>query len=133
MQGLLFENSQKGATLVNAVITQSEKRSGEGSNKESEIRRALIEFHKVEAGLKNPSTPLKEQSITDEDSESTSDSAGANSSQSDPHQHQQSNKRLIKLHTPEEKARALEECHYDPLAGHFSARKTTEKVSRRYR
>jgi hypothetical protein len=133
MQGLLFENSQKGATLVNAVMTRSEKRSGEGSNKESEIRRALIEFHKVEAGLKNPSTPLEERSMTDEDSESTSDSAGANSSQSDPHRHQQSNERLIELHTPEEKARALEECHYDPLAGHFGARKTTEKVSRRYR
>jgi hypothetical protein len=132
MQGLLFENSQKGATLVNAVMTRSEKRSGEGSNKESEIRRALIEFHKVEAGLKNPSTPLEERSMTDEDSESTSDSAGANSSQSDPHRHQQSNERLIELHTPEEKARALEECHYDPLAGHFGARKTTEKVSRRY-
>jgi hypothetical protein len=49
-------------------------------NKESEIRQALIEFHKVEVGLKNPSTPLKERSITDEDLESTSDSTGANSS-----------------------------------------------------
>jgi hypothetical protein len=80
MQGLLFKNSQKSATLVNAVITQSKKRLGEGLNKESEIRQALIEFHKVEAGLKNLSTPLKEQSITDKDSESTSNSAGANSS-----------------------------------------------------
>jgi hypothetical protein len=85
MQGLLFKNSQKGATLVNAVITQSEKRSGEGLNKELEIRQALIEFYKVEAGLKNPSTPLKERSITDEDLESTSDSTGANLSQSGPH------------------------------------------------
>jgi hypothetical protein len=78
MQGLLFENSQKGAILVNAVMTRSEKRSGEGSNKESEIRRALIEFYKVEAGLKNPSTPLEERSITDEDSESTSNLVGTN-------------------------------------------------------
>jgi hypothetical protein len=63
-------------------MIQSEKRSEEGLNKESEIRRALIEFYKVEAELKNLSTSLKERSMTDEDLESTSDLAGANLSQS---------------------------------------------------
>jgi hypothetical protein len=132
MQDLLFESSRKGAALVNAVTTRSRTGSGKESEKDTEIRQALIEFHREEAGLKSPLSPLEERSMTDEESETSSESSGANVSQSGPHLHQQNNRRRVELHTPEEKAKALEECHYDPLAGHFGARKTTEKVSRRY-
>ena len=38
----------------------------------------------------------------------------------------------ITLTTPEQKASALKECHNDPVAGHFGARKTLEKLQRRY-
>lgn len=38
----------------------------------------------------------------------------------------------IELTTAEGKAIALRECHNDPLAGHFGARKTIEKLKRRY-
>ena len=31
-----------------------------------------------------------------------------------------------------EKAKALQECHNNPLAGHFGARRTLEKLQRRY-
>jgi hypothetical protein len=41
------------------------------------------------------------------------------------------NKRVT-LYTSKKKARALEECHYNPLAGYFGARKIQEKVLRRY-
>jgi hypothetical protein len=70
--------------------------------------------------------------MTDEESETLSELSGANVSQSGPHLHQQNNRRRVELYTPEEKVKALEECYYDLLAGYFGARKTTEKVLRRY-
>jgi hypothetical protein len=39
---------------------------------------------------------------------------------------------ILELTTDKDKALALEECHYSPLAGHFGTKRTLEKLSRRY-
>jgi hypothetical protein len=120
MQDLLYKISRKGAPIINAVIT----RSGKNHAKASETRKALIQFYKAEAGLLAEQDSLTERSITDEDSEDSSELSGSELGYTSLVQLSTDRIGRVILRTPEEKAKALEECYYNLLAGYFSARKT---------
>jgi hypothetical protein len=128
MKDLLYKSSKEGAALINAITTRSKTNTKETA----EAREALLQFHKAEAALVREPSPLQERSMTDDDSEDPSEPSDAELAPSGPELPTEPRTRRVTLRTPEEKASALEECHYDPLAGHFGARKTQEKVSRRY-
>jgi hypothetical protein len=70
--------------------------------------------------------------MTDSELEDSSDLSLSETGHSEPLRTTMARNKRVTLYTSKEKARALEECHYDPLAGYFGARKTQEKVSRRY-
>jgi hypothetical protein len=128
MQDLLYKSSREGAALVNAVTTRTKN----GTKKDSEIREALMEHHNAEAALLRNADTLVERGMTDEETSDSSDSPDTDIGHIGPYELKRAHNKRIKLQTPEQKARALKECHYDPMAGHFGARKTQEKVSRRY-
>jgi hypothetical protein len=121
MQELLYKGSKEGAVLVNAVMT----RAGKGTKDVANMAKALREYHIEEKSL----TPEDEPDVDTDDSSDESDTGQGHTG---PEQPKTPQSRRITPNTPEEKARALEECHYDPMAGHFGARKTQEKLSRRY-
>jgi hypothetical protein len=128
MQDLLYKSSREGAALVNAVTT----RTGKGAKDGSSMAEALNEFRKAERALQTGSSAQERCDMTKDDTDATSSDSEADLGQSGPANQEVSAKGRIVPQTLEEKAKALEECHYDPLAGHFGARKTQEKLSRRY-
>jgi hypothetical protein len=67
--------------------------------------------------------------MTEDDTDAISSDSEAELGQLGPANQEVSSNGRIGPKTLEEKAKALEECHYDPLAGHFGARKTQEKLS----
>ena len=128
MRDLLQKGSQEGAALINAVMT----RSGQKSEQHQQTREALKEFQRAEENHPKDSEPVEERDMTDEETGSSSGLSGDNESQNRPICLGNGENGLLQLTMPEQKAKALEECHYSPLAGHFGARKTLEKLSRRY-
>jgi hypothetical protein len=68
--------------------------------------------------------------MTDEDSEDSLEPSGLELGYTGPVQLSMDRTGRVVLRTLEEKAKALEECYYDLLAGYFGARKTQEKVLR---
>jgi hypothetical protein len=121
MQELLYKGSKESAVLVNAVITQARK----GTKDIANIAKALREYYIEEKSL----IPKDKPDINTDDSSNKSDTGQGYTS---PKQPKTPQSRQITPNTPEEKARALKECHYNPMAGHFGARKTQEKLSRQY-
>jgi hypothetical protein len=121
MQDILYKGTQEGTAIINAVMTRSIK----GSKEESDIVKALKEFHVRERAL-----PPEDTCGTD--TETASGESEADVGRNGPTQLKTAGYSRLQLTTPEDKARALEECHYNPMAGHFGARKTLEKLSRRY-
>jgi hypothetical protein len=128
MQDLLYKISRKGALIINAVITRSRKDYA----KVLEIRKALIQFYKAEAGLLAEQDSLIERSITDKDSEDSLELSGSELGYTGLVQLSTDRIERVILRTLEEKVKALKECYYNPLAGYFGARKTQEKVLRQY-
>jgi hypothetical protein len=121
MQELLYKGSKEGAVLVNTVITRARK----GTKDVANIAKALREYYIEEKSL----TPKDKPDINTDNSSNESDTRQGHTSLEQPKKPQS---RQITPITPEKKARALKECYYNLIAGHFSARKTQEKLSRRY-
>jgi hypothetical protein len=112
--------------LVNAVTTRF------GSTQSHEIQEALREFQKAEMACEKEPKPLEDRNSTDRDSEATSDEDEDNVAQSGSLQANSGQSVILELTTDKDKALALEECYYSPLAGHFGTKRTLEKLSRRY-
>jgi hypothetical protein len=93
---------------------------------------AWNEFCKAERALQPGLSAREGCDMTEDDTDATSSDSEAELGQPDPVNQEVGSKGRIGPKTLEEKAKALEECHYNPLAGHFGARKTQEKLSRRY-
>jgi hypothetical protein len=126
MQNLLYKGSRKGAALVNAVTT----RAGKGAKNGPAMAEAWNEFCKAERALQTGLSAREGCDMTEDDTDATSSDSEAELGQPGPANQEVGSKGQIGLKTLEEKAKALEECYYDPLAGHFGARKTQEKLSR---
>jgi hypothetical protein len=131
MQTLLGRGSKVGSVLVNAVTTRS-KQQGTRTKEQQETAEALREFWNEEKNFTIPDQPEESWEELESDKTDPSGSSDLEPTQIGPNQPNTTRKGLIVLHTPEEKAKALEECHYSPMAGHFGGRKTLEKISRRY-
>lgn len=132
MQDLLLKGGLQGAALISAVATRSVNRTAG----QAELSEALVEFNKVDSSssrLPLTTSPMLDEVDTESDSEPSDNEDEDSLAQNDPIDPKEGHGRIITLHTVEEKAMALEECHYNPMAGHFGARKTQEKLSRRYR
>jgi hypothetical protein len=63
---------------------------------------------------------------------SSSDDSDTETVQPKPIKDKKQEKITQNLTTDEERQRALQECHNDPMAGHFGARRTLEKLLRQY-
>lgn len=70
--------------------------------------------------------------IEETDISTDSDDSDTETVQIAPKQGKRPQQTTIQLNTQEEKADALQECHSNPMAGHFGARRTLEKLSRKY-
>jgi hypothetical protein len=126
MQDLLYKGSREGAALVYAVTT----RAGKNAKNGPAMAEAWNEFRKAERALQTGLSAQEGCNMTEDDTDATSSNSEAKLGQPGPANQEVSSKRRIGPKTLEEKAKALEECHYDPLAGHFGTRKTQEKLSR---
>jgi hypothetical protein len=126
MQDLLYKSSREGAALVNAVTT----RAGKGTKNGPAMAEAWNEFCKAERALETGLSAQEGCDMTEDDTDATSSDSEAKLCQRGPADQEVSSNGQIGPKTLEEKAKALEECHYDPLAGHIAARKTQEKLSR---
>ena len=132
MQEILKNRGLQGAMAVNAVTTRSK---GE-SEDDPDLRGAMREYRTVERAELTSPTALEDEVDTDTESEDSSSSEGEDgldAPQDGPIRSKLGRYKLICLTTLEDKQRALEESHYDPMAGHFGYRKTLEKLKRRYR
>jgi hypothetical protein len=128
MQDLLVKGGLQGVALISAVTT----RSGSRSKELEEFAEALREYEKEESRDKVPDKYAEDEDDTDSDEEEVAAPSDEELAPAGPTEADESPRDIVALTTDEEKARALEECHYDPMAGHFGARKTQEKLERHY-
>jgi hypothetical protein len=112
------------ALLVFAVTTRSTERS-EAQNR---MRESLREFQKAERARIREPEASEEQYLTDDTQSNTSDESKDETGHNSPVRSSRGQNKLRELTTIQEKAEALRECYNDPLAGHFGARRTLEKV-----
>lgn len=118
LQQLLSKGSKENRLLAAAVTRRQARQS------EAPTPKAHLAF--AESASEAPS----------ETDEYTSDSCSSDSGaevQLGPRAARKAQPGLKELKTTQEKAAALEQCHDNPLAGHFGARRTLEKLSRHYK
>ena len=75
---------------------------------------------------------MQEREETDEDLAATSDESGPEEALVGLKRARTAQYVAHRPATTKEKARAIQECHDNPLAGYFRARRTLEKLQRRY-
>lgn len=131
MQRLLSSRGLQGTASVDAVTTRSKGKSEDEPN----LREAMREYREVERAALSSPAALEGEVDTEtesEDSSSTDGEKDTDNPQNGPKQAKLGRYAVITLTSLEGKRKALEECHYDPMAGHFGYRKTLEKLKRRY-
>jgi hypothetical protein len=128
MRDILSNTDHGRALLVSAVTTRSTERS----EAQSRMRESLREFQKAERARIREPEASEEQNLTDDAQSNTSDESEDETGHNGPVRSSRGQNEPRELTTIQEKADALRECHDDPLAGHFGARRTLEKVQRRY-
>ena len=98
-----------------------------------DLRQATTKFLRTgRSGAREPQN-LEEQTEAEEDSLSSDDALSSEEDHAETARSKEGRNGLIQPKTAQEKAKALEECHDNPLAGHLGARRTLEKLSRRYK
>ncbi|KAB2098924.1 hypothetical protein AG0111_0g12851 [Alternaria gaisen] len=121
----ILNNKGKEPFLTAVALTRSGRRP-------NPLNKALKEFNRAErVALEDPKPP-EDLEVTEDDSDSSSEDSEAEVDQNGPPEPRMGSPSLLELTDTQSKARALEECHDDPLAGHFGARRTLEKLQRRY-
>jgi hypothetical protein len=96
-------------------------------------RRALQDFGRAEERAWKEPQPAEDDSEMESDEESDNEDLEPGTSHNDTEWPNPAEDGFIWLTTAEQKSKALQECHDSPLAGHFGARRTLEKVQRRYK
>jgi len=128
----LLSRKDHGQPLIVAAITRSQRLEMEKTNPPSAERqtpeRAIGE---------EPPLPSEEaESLIPPDSEITSGSSSGSEeeplTQNGPEEGDRAPNGTKILTTTQEKEKAFWECHDSPMAGHFGAKKTLEKIMRRY-
>jgi hypothetical protein len=127
MKDLLKHGNQQ-SVLVAAVRTRSALRSEE----QDVLTNALKEFQLEEQRQIPDPRNMEEREETDEDSEATSDESEPEEAPSGPKRARTTRRTTQYPRTAEQKSQAIQECHDGPLAGHFGARRTLEKLQRHY-
>jgi transposase InsO family protein len=124
----LLQHGGDSSLLVAAVTTRASDRTKE----QTALKEALAKFRKADRDHFHEPWIEEERGLTDIDSDDTSDESEL---EPDVVGLSQATKSRVAPATPktvEDKARALQECHDDPLSGHFGARRTLEKLQRHY-
>jgi hypothetical protein len=120
MQDLLVKGGLQGVALISAVTTWSSSWSKELK----EFAEALCKYEKEESRDKVPDKYAEDEDDTDSDEEEVAAPSDEELAPAGLTEADESPRDIVALTTDEEKARALEECYYNLMAGHFSARKT---------
>jgi len=127
MRDLLIGKKGK-PVLVSAVSTRNSDRTTDQKN----LVRALKGFQEREKHAEKEPLTSEERGATDVDSDGTSDESEDEQDQDGPDRPTMPQWNLKHLDTIQEKAKAMEECHDNPMGGHFGSAKTIEKVQRHY-
>jgi hypothetical protein len=124
----LLSRKRDQSRQVGAVATRS------AINKQlpPHLQGALADFQRAEQRMPGEPRTLEEESDIEPGTESQTEDSAPEVVHSDPRGRTSTQQGVQRLQTPKEKAAALEECHDNPLAGHFGARRTLEKLQRRY-
>lgn len=125
----LLMNKRDPIWQVGAVAT----RSTTGKQLPKHLRKAFADFQRAELRMPKEPRTLEEESEAETDTESQTEDSGPEMGRSGPKDGNGTQSEVKWLESPQEKAAALEECHDSPLAGHFGARRTLEKLQRRYK
>ncbi|KAH6480324.1 hypothetical protein HBI55_254530 [Parastagonospora nodorum] len=118
----------KDSFLVSAVSTRAVARTGE----QQEAIATLRELRREDQSRLVALEPEADDDPSSESGTDIPDTSGPESGQDGPQRLKVAHKAPKVLHTTSEKAEAMCQCHDDPLAGHFGARRTIEKLQRRY-
>jgi hypothetical protein len=124
MQELLKKGGLVGAACIAAVTTRAAGRSAQLDK----LANALREYKVKELCYSHAGKYMEDEDDTDSSDKESADDSEREVAQAGAKGAEGHCAGTIALSTPEEKARALEECHYSLIAGHFSARKTQEKL-----
>ena len=107
-------------------------RSALRSEEQDVLINALKEFQLEEQRQILDPCNMEEREETDEDLEATSDESEPEEAPSGPKRARTTRRTTQYPRTAEQKSQAIQECHDGPLAGHFGARRTLEKLQRHY-
>lgn len=117
LRNLLFNQRKQDEVLVGSVLTRNMRRK--------QLPQPLQEFLRQESREPTEPEPVDDTSDPFEESDEDGEDIGPerhNLSQSDP----------ILLQTTEQRKEAMQQCHNQPMAGHFGSEKTYEKLRRRF-
>lgn len=124
----ILKHGNKTPSLVAAVSTRSRARPRE----QDELSEALSEFKIADKRQTAEPSNMEERGETDFDSSDSSDGSDTNEDPARLKGPRTGRLGVGQPMTAEEKSQAIQECHDSPLAGHFGARRTLEKLARRY-
>jgi hypothetical protein len=113
---------ERTAPLVAAITLKLSKRG----------QKALQDFHQHKLACAGNHKLTGEASSSGITNKATSSDNNSSVAQIRPKGGDNARRKPITLTLPEDKAQVIRECHNDPLSGHFGARRTLEKLSRRY-
>ena len=124
----ILNNRGKEAFFTAVALT----RSGRRSDAPNSLNKALNEYNRAERVALEEPKPPEDLEVTEDDTDSASEDSDSEMDQNRPLQPRIGSSSLRELTDTQSKAKALEECHDNPLAGHFGSKRTLEKLQRRY-
>lgn len=128
-----LKNILSRVTPAETPVVAATTRSQAKTNFPTSLQKARKEFQCVERHQPREPGTIEERTETEEDSSDSSEASEPKETSHKPERPRSGQEGATQPMTAEEKAKALEECHDSPLAGHFGARRTLEKLSRRYK
>ena len=120
-----------------AQVTTITTRSQSNRERNTRLKGANLSFRRQDARDAEESSST-DVSITDRSNQTPEPVSDLSSTESDKETRSEpvcaklDQTGLVRPFTDEAKAKAINECHDDPLAGHFGARRTLERVQRKY-
>lgn len=118
----LLARESKDTTLVAAMTLWSS----------AEARKVVRELGRGQEEEVRTPEPPEDSNASRTNTSSDESEEGAETGQNGPETAVPTKRRLITLTKPEDKAQVIKECHNDPMSGHFGAKRTLEKIQRRY-
>jgi len=128
LREILSKTHHEDPNLILAVTT----RSSEGKTPAPVVDRSTLADIMEDLDDDDHDLPIEERGTTYSSEEHTSDDSMDEEAPVGQASNKANQSHKIRPETAGEKSKALQECHNNPMAGHFGARRTLEKLSRHY-